>query len=156
MEHGVGSEQCFDAHRGHDVHRVAQDLGIGDRQDQHPEHPVGAVDEGKPLFFHQFDWRDSMTREQLGDGNVVSGRIDRFALAHQDERAVRQWCEITTAAERAELSDDGRDSRIQDCCHGLGDHWTHTGATRCEGLESQRHQRAHDLTLDRSPHACGM
>jgi hypothetical protein len=54
----VGAEQSLHAHRGGDVRRRDQPAQVGDRQDEHAEHPVGAVDEGQPLLLLERHRRD--------------------------------------------------------------------------------------------------
>ena len=49
-EDGVRPEQSLDAHRGGEVRRRQQQVQVGRREDQHPQHPVRAVDEGQPLL----------------------------------------------------------------------------------------------------------
>ena len=46
----VGAEQALDAHRRRDVGDLEQQAQVGDGQDEHAEHAVGAVDEGQALL----------------------------------------------------------------------------------------------------------
>jgi hypothetical protein len=54
-EHPVGGELTLDAHRGGDVGGLQQHPQVGDRQHQHAEHPVGAVDQREPFLGLQLD-----------------------------------------------------------------------------------------------------
>ena len=49
----VGAEQTLDAHRRRDVGDLEQPPQIGDRQHQHAEHAVGAVDQRQTLLLGQ-------------------------------------------------------------------------------------------------------
>ena len=81
-----------------------------DRQHQHAEHAVGAVDQRQALLGGQLD------RRQAGGGERVGGRhqgavgVADLALAHQRERAVRQRRQVAGAAERAVLVHHRRDA----------------------------------------------
>ncbi len=54
-EHAVGAEQALDAHRRRDVGGRQQVAQVGDREHEHAEHPVGAVDQREPLLLAQLD-----------------------------------------------------------------------------------------------------
>ena len=57
-EDGVGAEQGLDAHRGGDVGRGQQDVEVVQRQHEHAEHAVRAVDEGEALLLGERDRRE--------------------------------------------------------------------------------------------------
>jgi hypothetical protein len=67
-----------------------------------------------------------------------------------------EWRKVATATERPKLTHDWSDARIQDRGHGLGDDGAHTGATRCERLQSQSHKCTNDFAFDRGTHSCGV
>jgi hypothetical protein len=54
-EHPVGTELRLHAHRGGDVGGAQQPVQIGQRQHQHAEHAVGAVDQRQPFLLGEYD-----------------------------------------------------------------------------------------------------
>ena len=54
-ERTIGRHQCLDAHRRGDVGGAHEHVEIGERQHQHPEHAVGAVDQRQPFLGPQRD-----------------------------------------------------------------------------------------------------
>ena len=86
---------------------AAEPAGRAQRQDQHAEHAVGAVDQ-----------REALLRRQGRAGSIPASRsasaarrgravaLDHLALADQHERAVGERREVAARAERAVLGDD--------------------------------------------------
>ena len=142
-EHAVGAEQALDAHRDGDVGDRQQVAQVGDRQREHAEHPVGAVDQREALLLVEGDRRQHVA----GLAQVAAGGAHR-ALPHQRQRAVRERREVAAAAERAVLVHDGRDLRVEHRRVGAGRLHPHAGPARGEGGEPQQHQRADHLALD--------
>ena len=80
----------------------------------------------------------------------------RIALAHRDERAMREGCEVARAAERAVLAHDRGDAGVEDLRVGFGGLAPHARAAGHERREAQQHERAHDLALDLGARAGGV
>ena len=89
----VGAQQRLDRHRRRDVGRAEQHVEVGEREHEHAEHAVGAVDEGQAFLGLQRDRRDA------GGGHLVGA----LALADQRQADVGQRREVATGAERAVL-----------------------------------------------------
>ena len=97
-EHGVGAEQALDAHRRRHVGGHEQLAQIGDRQHEHAEHAVGAVDQREPLLLAQRDGFDARLAQHLTRVAQVAGRVANRSLAHQRERAMGKRRQVTRAA----------------------------------------------------------
>ena len=67
-EHAVGAEQALDAHRGRDVGGREQLAQVGDREHEHAEHPVGAVDQREALLLAQLDGLQAGGAQRVGGG----------------------------------------------------------------------------------------
>jgi hypothetical protein len=148
-EDPVAAELRLDAHRGSDVGDADEDVEVGEREQQHPEHPVGAVDEREALLLGEGHRSDTGVGERLGGGSAGPGRVVDLALAHQRERDGRQGCEVTGAPEAAVLVDDGGDAGVDELGQRLGDEGTDPGPPGGERPQPEEHHRADDLTLDR-------
>ncbi len=152
-EHLVRAEQRLQGEGGGDVGGGVEVLQVGEGHDQHAEHAVRAVEEGKALLLPQFDGGDAVRGEEFAGGPDRAVGALRLALAHQGERAVRERREVAGAAEGTVLVDHGRDARVQHVGHGLRDLGAHAGVTGGDRLQPEEHQRAHDLALDAGAHA---
>ena len=130
--------------------QVAQ---VGDRQHEHAEHPVGAVDQRQAFLLGQHDRLDPRRAQRLAGVEQRAGGIAHRPLPHQRQRAVRERREVARAAERAVLVDDRRDPGREHRGVGGRDDRPHAGAPGGQRREPQQHQRAHDLALDLVPRA---
>ena len=61
----VGAEQTFHTHRGRDVGDLEQPPQIGDREQQHAEHAVSAVDQGQAFLLGKRDGGDAGGGERV-------------------------------------------------------------------------------------------
>ena len=77
------------------------------RQHQHAEHAVGAVDQRQALLLGQHDRRDAGGGERVGGRPQRAVGVADLALADQRQRAVRERGEVAGAAERAVLGTTG-------------------------------------------------
>ena len=152
----VRAEQRLRRHRGGDVRGGEQRREVAQREGEHPEHAVGAVDEREPLLLRELDRRDARRGERLRRLDALAGRVADRALPHQHERAVRERGEVAGAAERAVLVHDRRDPGVEDGEVGVERRLADAGAARREGLDAQQHERADDLPLDLRPGAGGV
>jgi hypothetical protein len=150
-EHGVGAQQRLDAHGGGDVGRRQQPAEVGQGQHQHPEHAVGAVDEGQPLLLGQLDRLDAALPQRLRRPAEHPRPVAYGALAHQRERHGRQRGQVPGAAQRAVLVHDRRDARVEHGGVGLRGLHAYAGAPGGQRGQPQEHQRAHDLALHLGP-----
>ena len=113
-EHVVGAEQTLDAHRGRDVGRGHQHVEVGQRQHEHPEHAVGAVDQRQALLLGQgHRLQPGRRRAPSAAGRDSPAAVADDPLADQRQRTVRQRGEVTRAAETAVLVHDGGDPGVQ-------------------------------------------
>ena len=98
-ERAVGAEECLHAHGGGDVGRRQQAGGVLDGEQEHAQHPVGAVDEGDALLGLQGDRRQSGRRERRPGVLDRTGRGGDLALADQRERDVSERSQVAAGAE---------------------------------------------------------
>ena len=109
-ERAVGAEQRLDAHRGRHVGEAGEDLEVGDRQREHPQDAVGAVDEGQPLLGAEHHRLDAGAGERVGGRRDVP--VDRdMALADHHQRAVGERRQVAARPERAVLGHDEASGR---------------------------------------------
>ena len=146
-EHVVGTELTFDAHRRGQVGDPDQLLQVGQRQTEHAEHPVGAVDQRQAFLLGQHDRRDPGGRQCLCGRLQRPGRVPHGALAHQGERAVGERGQVAGAAETAVLVDDRGDARVQQLGVRLQRHLAHPGPAGRQCGDAEQHQCADDLPL---------
>ena len=155
-EHPVGAHQPLDGHRGGDVGRGEQHPEVGDGENEHAQHAVGAVDQCQALLGVQLDGLESDGRQNVGTRSSYACRVARLALAHQHDRAVRQRGEVAGAAEAAELVHDGRDAVRQQPREGLGGAEMDAGMTGGQCRQAEEHHGPHHLTLDLRPRTGGV
>ena len=144
----VGAEQPLDRHGRGDVGDHEQLVQVVDGEAQHPEHAVGAVDEGQALLLLQLDGPDAGRGQGVGRRHPLAVGVADHALAHQGECAVRQRGEVAGAAERAVLVHHGRDAGVEHRDVGRQGLLADAGAPGREGGDAQQHEGAHDLALD--------
>ncbi len=154
-EDPVGAELALDGHRCGEVGGVGEPVEIVEREDEHPEHPVGAVDEGQPLLLAELDGSQPVLDERLSRG-PDHAVVDDVPLPHERERAVREGREVARAAEAPVLVDDGHEAAAEQGGVGVGGLEPDAGAAGREGREPQEHERADDLVLDARPGARGV
>ncbi len=146
-EHSIGAGETLDAHRRRQIDRRQQGTKIGDRQHQHAEHAVGAVDEREPLLLLEFDRLDARSGQRLARRHEHADGIPHLTLAEQGERAVGERREVARAAEAAVFVDDGSDPGVEQGGVGLGDDRADPGATRGERREPKQDESTHHLAL---------
>ena len=84
---------------------------VVDRQAQHAEDAVGAVDQRQPLLGAQRDrLRARRAASAAAVGTDCAVGVPHLALADQRQRAVAERREVAAGAERAVLADDRRDA----------------------------------------------
>ena len=118
------------------------------RQHEHPEHPVGAVDEGEALLGGQLDRLEPGGCQRVRGGHQGAGGVAHLALPHQRQRAVRERREVARATQRAVLAHDRRDAVVEESGQQGGGLPAYPGATGRQRREPQQHQRPHHLALD--------
>ena len=122
---------------------VSRFLEVRDREDEHAEHPVRAVDQREPFLLVQRDRVDHVLRvAQL----VV--RVAHLPLPHQRQRTVGERREVPGAPERAVLVHDRREVLVQQPRVGVRGLGPHAGAAGRKRGEPQQHQRPDGLALD--------
>ena len=100
-------------HRRRHVGEREQAVEVVDRQHEHPEDAVGAVDQRQPLLGAEHD------RLEAGGGERLAGRRDvavasvDLALADQHQRAVGERRQVAARTERAVLGHDGREAGVE-------------------------------------------
>ena len=112
-EHPVGAEQRLDAHRRGHVGRAQEPPHVVRGEEQHAEHAVGAVDEGEPLLLGKLYGLEAGITQRVGGGRQRTVGRPNVAFAHQGERTMRQWRQVTGAAEASVFADDGGNPRVE-------------------------------------------
>ena len=124
QERPVGAEHRLDRQRGGDVGHGEQVPRVVDRQQQHAEHAVGAVDQRQALLGGQR--RSAAARPRCSAsaaGHPGAVLAEHPALAEQHQRAVGQRGQVAGGAERAVLGHPRRDvglSRSTSACATSG------------------------------------
>ena len=103
-ERPVRAEHRLDDQGRGDVGHGEQVAQVVDRQQQHAEHAVGAVDQRQPLLRGELDRCRARPAQRVGGGQPLAVRAEHPALAEQRQRAVGQRCEVAGAAQRAVLA----------------------------------------------------
>jgi hypothetical protein len=98
-ERAVGAQKRLHRHRCRDVRDLDQAAEVLDRQDQHPQHPVGAVDQRQALLGPQGQGLDAGRRERARRVVALARSIEELTFTEQDESAVGEWGEISARAE---------------------------------------------------------
>ena len=128
-------------------------MEVVDREDQHAEDPVGAVDEGEALLGGQRQGLDASGGQDLAGRAHVPVGIGDLALADRGEAAVRERGQVAAGAERAVLRNDRRDARVQHRHQGLRDLGPGARVAHGQRAGAQQHRRAHHLALHGRTHA---
>ena len=155
-EHLVGAEQAFDAHRRGDIGQHQQTVEVGQRQDQLPEHAVGAVDEGEALLLGEDDRFQAVRGKRFRCGHQLAVHGSDVSLAHDGQRHMRKRREISGTAEAAVLVDNRRESSRQQFRIGLGDLGADAGPAGGQGRQPQQHHRADHLAFHLGTRSGGM
>lgn len=150
-ERRVRAEQRLDARRGRDVGRREQGPQVVQREREHAEHAVRAVDEREALLLAQREGCDPGRGEGVGGRHEGSRRVADLALPECGERDVRERCEVARAPERAELPHHRGDPGVEHRGVRLRDDGARPGAPGRQGREPQELERPHDLALDLRP-----
>ena len=121
---------------------------VAQRQHQHAEHAVGAVDQGQALLLGEHHRLDAVPGQRLGGRQQFAvGRAHR-TLADGGQRHVGQRREIAGAAKAAVFVDDGRQSGGQHRRIRLRDLGPHTGAAGGQCRQPQQHHGPDDFSFD--------
>ena len=152
-ERAVGAEQRLDAHRRRHVGEAGEGLEVGDRQREHPEDAVGAVDERQPLLGAEHD------RFEAGAGERLGGRRDdrpsrgHVPLADHHQRTVGERRQVAARAERAVLGHDGRQAGVEQRQLLVDEQRAGARTAHRQAAGAQQEHRPHDLALDGLAHA---
>jgi|GEM_PF-4340198 len=147
-EHPVGGQERLDAHRRGHVGDPKQRGQVRHGEGEHPEHPVGAVDQREPLLRRELDRRQPGGGQRLGRVPQLAGLVADLPLADQCEGDVRQGGEVARAPEAAVLAHDRGEPRVEQPRERLDDLQAHAGVAGHQGAQAHQHHRAGDLTLD--------
>ena len=134
-----------------------QPVEVGEGQHEHPEHPVGAVDQGEALLGPQRHRRDA----GLGQRRRAVDQACRRRGGPRPRRAAPsaadgQRGEVAAGTERAVLADDRRDPGVEQRDDRLDDLGPGPGEAHRQAAGAQEHHRPHDLALDLRAHAGGV
>ncbi len=138
-----------------DVGRPQQGGGVERRQHEHPEHPVGAVDEGQALLGLQRD-RPEAGRTQRGGRRPALAGDEHLALAQRRQGHVGERRQVAAAAERAVLGHDRREAVVQQPDELLDHDRAHARPAHGQRAGAQQHHGPHDLDLDGRADAGGV
>jgi hypothetical protein len=84
----IGAEQRLHRHGGGNVRELERRAHVLHCQDEHREHPVGAVDERKPLLRAELEWLQTGSRERRRARRRLAAGSEHLPLAEQHERTV--------------------------------------------------------------------
>ncbi len=138
-EHRLGGQRGGHVRHGEQVRRVR------DGQQQHAEHPVGAVDQRQPLLGGQLQRAQAGRVQGFGGGHPGAVLAHHPALAEQHDRAVGEGRQVTGGAQRAVFRDPRGDAVIEQVDQALREHRPHPGAAHRERAHPQQHHRPHHL-----------
>ena len=93
-EHPIGAELTFHTHGGGDVRGLEQAVEIGEREHQHAEHAIGAVDQRKAFLLGQHDRLEPGGFECFASIAQGAGGVADLALTHHGEGHVRQRSQV--------------------------------------------------------------
>ncbi len=147
-EGAVGAELALDAHRSSEVSGVQQQFQVGERQHQHAQHAVGAVDQRQALLLRQHHGGEAVVGERLCC-RALAAAVDDSALTDEHECAVGERCEVAGAAEAAVLVHHRHQPRVQQGRVGGDGGRPDAAVAAGEGGQPQQHHRAHHFVLDR-------
>ena len=156
VEDGVAAAQGLHGQGGGEIRGAHQLVEVGEGQQQHAEHAVGAVDEREALLLLEQHRRDPGLGQQLRHRALGALPVAGAPLPHEHDRAVGERGEIPGAAQRAVLVDDRGDVGVQQREHRLDHDGSHPGAAGGEGAGAQQHEGAHHLGLHLGPGAGGV
>ena len=140
-----------------DVGDAQQHVEVGERQHEHAEHPVGAVDQRQALLGPQRERCDAGGGERggavderaVGAGAPAPSPSSTRALDASGARsplAPSEPCSRTTGVTPA----------VQQGEHRLDDDGPGAGVPHRQAAGAQEHHRPHDLALDLRSHAGGV
>src|SRR4028118_599731 len=98
-EDAVRPEGRLDAHGRRQVRRVQQQPEVFERQDEHRQHPVGAVYEGEPLLLPHHERLEAPTRERFRRRDRLPV-LQRPALAAEAQDYVGERCQVAARGAR--------------------------------------------------------
>ena len=151
-EGAVGAEQGLDAERGGEVGGLQQEGEVAQREDEHPEDPVGAVDQREALLGEELDRREPGGGERVAGVEQLALGVPDHTLAEQRQRRVGERRQVPAGPERPVLGDDRSQRRVQQSHDPLGDQRPHPAVAHRQRARPQDHHRPHDLGLHLGPH----
>src|SRR5579872_995834 len=98
-ERCVAAEESLEAHRTRDVGGFARVLRVEKRERADRGHHLRAVDQRYPFLIRQAERCEPGGRKRAGAGQQLTV-VPRLALAHEDERDVRERCQIAGGTDR--------------------------------------------------------
>ena len=155
-EGAIGAEQRLGRHRPGQVGRRDQTVEVGQGEHEHPEHPVGAVDEGEALLGPQRHRRHAGGPHRRRAAEPAAVGPAGLALADEHQRRGGQRGEVAAGAERAVLADDRRDPAVEQRDDRVGDLDPGPGEAHRQTAGPQEHHRPHHLALDLRAHPGGV
>src|SRR5207248_2530584 len=144
-ERPVRAEHGLDGQCGGHVGHGEQVGGVALGEDEHAEHPVGTVDQRQPFLAGQRDRVQAGGVQRLGARDPGTVLAQHPALAHEYQRAVGQWGQVTGGTERAVLGYPRGDVVVEQVHQGLGDERAYPGVAQRQRPYPQQQHRADDL-----------
>ena len=125
------------------------------REAEHAQDAVGAVDQRKAFFGPQLNGRQSGSLERPGGRLGVAAGPD-FALADDSECAVAERGEVTAGAQGPVLTNDRSDTCIEHRELEIDNLRTGAREGHRQAAGPQEQHCTHDFELDRVAHPCGV
>ena len=150
-ERPVRAEKALDSHRCGDVGQPGEFAEVVERQAQHAQDAVGAIDERKSLLRTQPNRSEARSLE--GAGRRLGCTVcPHFTFANHGKCAVAEGCKIAAGTQRAVLPNDRGDARIEHRQLQLHDFRPCAGERHRQAARTQEQHRPHDFNLDRVAH----
>jgi hypothetical protein len=127
-----------------------------ERETQHPEDAVGAVDERQPLLGSQGDRAEPGARQGGRRRLRASTGGPHLTLADERQRAVAERCKVAAGTERPVFANDRRDAVPEQCELQVDELSASPRVAHRQAASTHQQQRAYDLGFHRIAHAGGM
>src|SRR5215211_2615566 len=132
-----------------------QGLQVFEREQQHSEHTVRAVDQGETFFCGEPEGSDASAFHDIVGLDRFSS-FQQLTLPNEAEADVGEGGEISARAHRAVLGDGGGEVSVEERHQGVDEFGADSGVARGKGLRPDHHHGPHDLRLDELSHTGGV
>ena len=147
-QRATATGEGIEGHRRGQIGRGHQVFESRQREHGRGQHLRGAVVEGKAFLERQPD-RFEPARFSASAPLTRSPSTKRFAAAEQDDRQMRQRCEVAAGADRTLGRDQRNDAAIEQGGQRFERRHANAGMAAQQRIDADRQHRAHDLGIER-------